>query len=215
MSNIYIVAGPPGVGKSTLGYKFIDPELDILDEDQMRFKYREQGYPDFKEHAIQRISNSIRTKLIRNEDFAYELNLGFPEHYDYVLSAKRFNSENKLHIILFHTDSLEMRLDQARLRFENGRHLVKPDTVREMFANTLPLLKENFDSTDYLTFVNVDNNYIHAVAQYQKSNKSLNIMENNCTWFRDDLAPFIYNKISGSKEEGRNENDRNTGGVER
>jgi len=180
MSNIYIIAGPPGVGKSTLGYKFIDEDLDILDEDQMRFKYREQGFPDYNEHAIQRVSNIIRSKLIRNQDFAYELNLGYPEHYDYVLSAKRFNNENKLHVILFHTDDLEMCLERARLRFESGRHLVKPDTIREMFTNTLPLLKKNFDSIDHLMLVNTDNNYVYTVAEYRKADKALNIIDNNC-----------------------------------
>ena len=80
MSQIFVIAGPPGVGKSTSGAKFIDPELEILNEDEMAFKYRSQGYPDYKEQAIHRLTQTIRTKLIRNEDFALELNLGYPEH---------------------------------------------------------------------------------------------------------------------------------------
>jgi predicted ABC-type ATPase len=215
MSNIYIIADPPGVGKTTLGYKFIDPDLDILDEDQMRFKYREKGYPDFNEHAIQRVSSIIRSKLIRDEDFAYELNLGYPEHYDYVLSAKRFNSDNRLHVILFHTDDLEMCLERALLRFENGRHLVKPDTIKEMFANTLPLLKKNFDSIDHLMLINADNNYLYTVAEYQKADMSFNIVDNNCKWFKEDLAVFIYSRISGSKDDDIDRDVRNTGGIER
>ena len=210
MSTIHVIAGPPGVGKSTLGYKFIDPELDILDEDQMRFKYRQQGYPDFNEHAIHRVRDTIRSKLIRNEDFAYELNLGFPEHYDYILSAKSFNNENKLHLTLFHTDDLNLCLERSRLRFESGLHLVKPEIVQQMHANTIPLLKENFAAIDQLVLINVENNNIHAVAEYKKADKSFNIMENECKWFKEDLALFIYSNFINQTED-RTKNDRNEG----
>lgn len=40
MSQIYIIASPPGVGKSTLRESFIPPEMDILNKDEMRFKYK-------------------------------------------------------------------------------------------------------------------------------------------------------------------------------
>ena len=128
MSQIFVIAGPTGVGKSTSGETFIAVELEILNEDEMAFKYRAQGYPDYKEHAIQRFTQAIRTKLIRNDDTALELNLGYQEHYDYILSAKKFRSDNTLHVILFYTDDVDICLDRAKARFDNGRHLVKPDT---------------------------------------------------------------------------------------
>jgi hypothetical protein len=44
VSVIHIIAGPPGIGKSTNGFDYIDEDLDILNEDEMRFKYRAKGY---------------------------------------------------------------------------------------------------------------------------------------------------------------------------
>jgi len=191
MSRIFIIAGPPGIGKTTSGYKFIDSALDIINEDEMRFKYREQGYPDFNEQAIHRVSEIIRTKLIRNEDFAFELNLGFAEHYDYVLSAKKFNSGNSLNVILFHTDNLEMCLKRAAIRYESGRHLVKPETVKEMYKNTIPLLKSNFTEIDNLAIINVKAHDLSVVAQYSKAKKALKLLDDQCSWFNEELLPFV------------------------
>jgi predicted ABC-type ATPase len=172
MSQIFVIAGPPGVGKSTSGAKFVDTELDILNEDEMAFKYRAQGYPDYKEQAIHRLTQIIRTKLIRNEDFALELNLGYPEHYDYILSAKKFRHDNSLHVILYYTDDLEMCIERAKLRFEGGRHLVKPETIREMYANTLPLLQANWAQMNSIYFVDVDNTKVNTIATYDSTGKA-------------------------------------------
>ena len=145
MSVIHIIAGPPGIGKSTKGFDYIDESLDILNEDEMRFRYKAKGFADYNEYSIYRVREIIKRKLIRNEDFALELNLGYPHQYEYVLSAKRFNNENKLNIILFFTDSLQLCLDRAKIRHQNGLHLVLPETISEMYNNTLPLLKGNLN----------------------------------------------------------------------
>ena len=191
MSQILVIAGPPGIGKSTSGFEFVDPELEILNEDEMAFKYRTRGYPDYKEQAIHRLTQVIRTKLIRNEDFALELNLGYPEHYDYILSAKKFRDENSLHIILFYTDDLEICIERARLRFEAGRHLVKPEIIREMYANTLPLLQSNLEQIDSIRFINADKERATVVASYDCLNKNLKLINSHCSWFYEKVHPFI------------------------
>ncbi|BAU52096.1 hypothetical protein [Mucilaginibacter gotjawali] len=150
MSAIQIIAGPPGIGKSTKGFEYIDEDLDILNEDEMRFKYKAKGFADYNEYSIYRVREIIRRKLIRNEDIALELNLGYPHQYEYALAAKKFNNENQLNVILFFTDSLQLCLDRAKIRYESGLHLVTPETITEMYNNTLPLLKTNFDAIDNL-----------------------------------------------------------------
>jgi broad-specificity NMP kinase len=40
MSEIFIIAGPPGIGKSTMGSQYIPADLDLLNEDDMRLKYK-------------------------------------------------------------------------------------------------------------------------------------------------------------------------------
>ncbi len=196
MSRIIVIAGPPGVGKSTSGTKFVAPSFEILNEDEMAFKYRTQGYPDYKEQAIHRLTQIIRTKLIGNEDFALELNLGYSEHYEYVLSAKKFNAANSLHLILFHTDDLEMCIERAKLRFETGRHYVKPDTIREMHSNTIPLLEAHFDQIDSIQFINANSEGLGLVSVYDRQKNSLKLLEPKCPWFYDEVYPFITARMS-------------------
>ena len=191
MSQIFVIAGPPGVGKSTSGAKFIDPELEILNEDEMAFKYRTQGYPDYKEQAIHRLTQTIRTKLIRNEDFALELNLGYPEHYDYILSAKKFREENTLHVVLYYSDDLEICIERAKLRFESGRHLVRPETIREMYANTIPLLQANLAQIDSLSFVDSGGGQARPIATYDRLKNKLELIESKCAWFHEKVYPII------------------------
>jgi len=192
MSNIHIIAGPPGIGKSTNGFDYIDEDLDILNEDEMRFRYKAKGFADYNEYSIYRVRDIIRRKLIRNEDIALELNLGYPHQYEYALAAKKFSNENQLNVILFFTDSLQLCLDRAKIRHESGLHLVMPDTIVEMYNNTIPLLKTNFDSVDNLSLIDAnEENDFFTVATYSKASKKLQIGGQNPDWFKNDLKPFI------------------------
>jgi len=192
VSVIYIIAGPPGIGKSTNGFDYIDDDLDILNEDDMRFRYKAKGYADYNEYSIYRVRDIIRRKLIRNEDIALELNLGYPHQYEYALAAKKFSNENQLNVILFFTDSLQLCIERAAIRFESGLHLVKPETITEMYNNTIPLLKANFDAIDNLSLIDAtEENDFLTVAEYSKAAKKLELRGQNPDWFKNDLKLFI------------------------
>ncbi|MES2113162.1 MAG: hypothetical protein V4577_30710 [Bacteroidota bacterium] len=201
MADIYIIAGPPGIGKSTLGFRFIPPDMDILNEDEVRFKYKAQGYADYNEYSIHRVRETIRRNLIKNEDFALELNLGFAHQFEYTLSIKRFNYENKLNVVLFFTDDLQLCKDRAKERHESGRHLVEPETIETMYNNTLPLLKTNFDAVDHLILLNAKRpDELIPVAEYDKETGTLNIMDDSPLWFKDNLALFIKSYLLGKNK---------------
>lgn len=192
MSAIYIIAGAPGVGKSTKGADYIGPELDILNEDETRLKYKGLGYPDYEQYAMSRVRGIVLRRIIDDQDFALELNLGFEHQYEYILNAKTFKWGNKLHIVLFHTDSLQLCLDRARIRHESGLHLVAPDIIRKMYLNMIPLLKKNFAAIDSLVLLDAKpNNRLDTVAVYDKESRSLDLFDTSPKWFKKDLLPFM------------------------
>lgn len=45
--NIYIIAGPPGIGKSTVGYRFVPTDVSIIDQDLAAYHYRKDGFVDY------------------------------------------------------------------------------------------------------------------------------------------------------------------------
>jgi len=118
--------------------------------------------------------------------------LGYQHQYEYVLSAKKFGVDNKLNIILFFTDSLQLCLDRAKIRHQNGLHLVLPETITEMYNNTLTLLKDNFEFIDKLSLVSTTRqNDFFTVADYDKAANQCHIRNQSPDWFKNNLKPFL------------------------
>lgn len=161
--NIYIIAGPPGIGKSTRGLRFIPKDIEIIDHDLAAYQYKKEGFADYKELGIMSGNQQIRSNLFAKESFALELNLGFQSHYDYLNSMANFDPTNKVHLILFFTDSLDLCLTRADIRHKSGGHLVKPEIVTEMYESTIPLFKENLSLFSSISFINVTNTIVRKI----------------------------------------------------
>ena len=162
--NIYIIAGPPGVGKSTSAYRFVPSDISIIDQDLAAYQYRKDGFVDYQHLATLKSNQQIRDFLFSQKDFALELNLGFQSHYDYLKSIANFNPENMVHLILFYTESVDFCLFRAEIRHKDGGHLVKPEIVKEMYEETIPLLKQNLNLFKTFRFIDVSTNQISEVT---------------------------------------------------
>lgn len=162
--NIYIIAGPPGIGKSTSGYRFIPAEVPIIDQDLAAYQYRKEGFADYQHLATLKSNQQIKDYLFTHKDFALELNLGFLSHYDYLKSIAAFNPANRVHLILFYTDSVNFCLTRAEIRYKKGGHLVKSEIITEMYEQTFLLLKENVHIFQTFRFVDVSTTSISEVT---------------------------------------------------
>ncbi|QJD96145.1 hypothetical protein HH214_09805 [Mucilaginibacter robiniae] len=91
MAKIYVIAGPPGVGKSTSGSALVPDGIPILDLDLIADRYKKQGFTTYQGIANLSFQDLVRKELIAGRDFAIELNLGDEQHYDYVKSLKGFS----------------------------------------------------------------------------------------------------------------------------
>lgn len=172
--NIYIIAGPPGIGKSTTGYRFVPTQLPIIDQDLAAYQYRKEGFIDYQHLASLKSNQQIKDFLFAEQDFALELNLGFPSHYEYLKSIASFNCANNVHLILFYTDSVDFCLTRAKLRHLKGGHLVKPEIIQEMYDQTFPLLKDNLSLFQSFRFIDVSKIAISEVN-----------VQNLPTWLHD------------------------------
>ena len=71
-----------------------------------------------------------------------------------------------------------------------------PETITEMYNNTIQLLKKNFEAIDNLILIdaNLQNDFF-TVAEYIKDPKQLILRNQNPNWFNNDLRPFIEHQI--------------------
>lgn len=165
---IYLIAGPPGIGKSTHSKAFIPAGVPIIDHDLAAYQYKKRGFTDYQDAASLASNQRIQSFLADRQDFALELNLGFPSHYTFLQSLARYHPANRIHLVLFFTDDINLCLDRAAIRFLNGGHEVKAEVIKEMYQHTLPLLQEHRSLFQEIRLIDVTYNTVTELTLPQK-----------------------------------------------
>lgn len=192
MPTIYFIAGPPGVGKSTSGASLLPDDIDILDPDRIASRYKAQGFADYKDIGNIKFNNLVKKQLFAGNDFAIELNLGFESHYDFVKSIKGFNSDNTIEVILFFTDDIKLCYQRAEQRHLEGLHYVSPETIKEMYENTMPLLHAHFSMFSSLIAVNVSGDDVPEIClKFTAADRELISAKNLPDWAEQSIKQFL------------------------
>lgn len=181
--NIYFIAGPPGIGKSTYGRELVPDHVPIVDHDLAAYQYKKKGIADYSELASLKANEFIDSCICNAQDFALELNLGYASHYDYLKSLAISRKHIKIHLILFFTDNVELCLLRAKVRHQNGGHLVEPHVIQTMYRDTIPLFKVHCKCFASVSFISVTDFYIEEVTSSNLPNWILS----------NDLVHYIQN----------------------
>lgn len=155
MPILYIIAGPPGVGKSTNSEDILPPSIPVLNHDKLNAEYKYRQVIDYEERANLRANAFIKESLLQKADFGIELNLGSDGHYDFLRWIKKFYPHYQIHVILFFTNDLQLCLDRALLR--------EQAVIRRMYQNTLGLLRQNITLVAHLQLIDVTYNLAELV----------------------------------------------------
>ncbi|MBO0931524.1 hypothetical protein [Fibrella aquatilis] len=185
MATTYVIAGPPGIGKSTHGPSFINPQVDILNHDYIALRYKNAGAINFQKIASQKAKEFVTNKITNKLDFGLELNLGFDNHYSVIHDVRQRDPFRTITVILFYTDDLQLCLDRARVRQLAGGHAVEPSIVEAMYHNTFPLLAKNKHLLDRLQLVNVRAETIELIYSRRFSSPEPEFIAGSLPlWFR-------------------------------
>jgi predicted ABC-type ATPase len=163
MPVLHIIAGPPGIGKTTNAGIFIDERIFIENSDVAAVALKNQGDEDYQEIAFEQLRVNAEANCKRGIDFGIELNLGYQiPHYSYINHWRNKYSYD-LDVTLFFTDSVALCIDRAHQREKYGGHRVAEKIIVDMYVQTLPLLRKNINTITHLQFINVTYNAVELV----------------------------------------------------
>lgn len=192
MPTLYIIAGPPGIGKSTYGEDLMPPFVKLLNHDLINTAYKYQNIENYEERANIRANAFIKENLNANANFGVELNLGFESHYDFIRWVRKNSPQYQISIFLFFTDDIQICLDRALLRAQAGGHLVEPDIIKKMYQDTIHLLRENIKMVNQLQFINITYDTNRLVYSGYYPNKKLDFIEDNLpNWVTDKFSELL------------------------
>jgi predicted ABC-type ATPase len=195
MPTIYVIAGPPGIGKSTNGRAFVPNDIPVENSDLLANYLKSKGEVDYQEIAFDKIIAKSKKNCLLGIDFGVEINLGYQiPHYSIVRFLKeKFNY--RVEVILFFTDSLRLCLNRTFERELSGGHRVPERIVREMYANTIPLLHKNIALIDHLQFVNVTESLLSpelVYSGYYPEQTCEFVQDNLPNWVRDNFTQYLF-----------------------
>lgn len=191
MAVLHIIAGPPGIGKSTEGRFFVPKNVEILNHDILRLYYKNQNEPDYENLSDIKANEFIQTKLKSGSTFGVEINLGYENHYELLKYVRNLYPSYHIQVCLFFTDDVSLCIDRALLRFQAGGHLVSQDTIQQMYNNTLTLLKTNAWLIHSLLLINVDDTGGELCFQLNPASNQLSIAKVLPDWVNKQLPGIL------------------------
>lgn len=188
MPLLFIIAGPPGIGKSSSGKIFQPLNIDFLNHDALSLYYKEKGEYNYEDLSNIKANEFIQKKLSDTEDFGIELNLGYENHYDLLRFVKGKYPQYDITVCLFYTDDIQLCLDRAIIRERSGGHSVSEQVIREMYANTLHLLQNNVSLITNLILVDIQYDILDLIFELNPKENRLFISSNLPKWVAENFS---------------------------
>lgn len=137
---IYVLAGPNGIGKTTINAFFIPAGVVFINADDIAKQLREKlGNTHTQElanaEALERMNHFIARKM----SLAIETNLADNDTWQFLIRLQM--TGYKVHIHFLGTSDVNICIDRVAVRYKQGGHFVRPDIVKMRYENGLTLLQ--------------------------------------------------------------------------
>ena len=148
---IYILAGPNGIGKTTVNQYFIPSEVPYINADDIAKQLRERlNDVNVQELANAEALDQMNKFIYKRQDFAIETNLADEETWLFLVNIQRLGYV--VCLTFFSTSDVDICINRVNMRYLQGGHFVRPDIVKMRYENGLKLLRYYKDIPDRLFF---------------------------------------------------------------
>lgn len=136
--NVYIIAGPNGVGKTTFARKFLPIYADC--KNFINADLIAQGVSPFSPesaaiHAGRLMLDEIRFSMNREVDFGFETTLSGRSHMGVIRQLKEHSY--RIHLFYLWVPGVELTLERIRERVSRGGHNVPEVVVLRRFDRSI------------------------------------------------------------------------------
>ncbi|MCU0346539.1 MAG: hypothetical protein MUC59_06335 [Saprospiraceae bacterium] len=185
---IYVLAGPNGIGKTTVNPFFIPKGVPYINADDIARQLKER----LGDISVQELANAQALELMNefiaiNADFAIETNLADQETWLFLKGLKA--SGYSIHLDFFCVSDVETCVNRVFNRVFQGGHFVQPEIVRLRYEAALRLLKLFKEVPNYLILS--DNAADSIICAELKSGKLVFKLENAPEWVEVVLADKV------------------------
>jgi predicted ABC-type ATPase len=137
---IYVLAGPNGIGKTTLNPFFIPNGVPYINADDIARQLRERlGDINVQEIANAQALERMNEFIAKRKGLAIETNLADKETWQFLIGVQGLGYA--LHLNFFGVSDIDICINRVFNRVPQGGHFVQPDIVRMRYEAGLKLLR--------------------------------------------------------------------------
>lgn len=216
---IYVLAGPNGVGKTTLNPYFIPNGIAYINADDMARQLRERlGDINVQELANAQALERMNKYIAKRESFAIETNLADKETWQFLIGVQGLGYV--IHLNFFGVSDIAVCINRVINRVLQGGHFVHPDIVRMRYEAGLKLLKHYKDIPNRLILTDNTTESVNCVelslGAILKKNENLpdwilfifsESLSRHHSLSSTDEAKEKYRQMKSGEEDKVNDND--------
>lgn len=186
---LYVVAGPNGIGKTTLAFDILPQNTPVINSDEIAKQISAAGSVNFstQEYSNREAQRLVQEQLSSNATFAIETNLADEETWKFLKGVKE--TGYGIHLVFLSTDNLLLLHQRIRERTLRGEHFVRPDIVEERYYVSLKLLGHYFSVPDVIELI--DNSSVLKRIAQKKDGKLQIVSSDLPAWFTQYLLPHF------------------------
>jgi predicted ABC-type ATPase len=138
---IYVLAGPNGIGKTTMNPYFIPLGITYINADDFAKQFRERLGNDVhtQELANAAALDQMNVFLMERKSFAIETNLADDDTWRFLMGVQK--TGYNVYLNFLNTSDINICIGRVRTRFLHGGHFVRQDIVKMRYDLGLKLLR--------------------------------------------------------------------------